>query len=189
MEHVSQSCFDALRRGEPQACEDVFRHYQAFARHVTRRCGVSDMTQDDVIQNAFLKLYQHAAQLQNPQSIAQWLAVTIRNLCFDEFRRVKRASRVADQFSAHQTDLGSVDNSPSDGDLFEGQIYAEAIKEMDQASGGQTLREFYFEGLSVDEIAKRNKEAIGSVTARLSRVRKKLRAVLLKKIKDLGETP
>lgn len=189
MEHISQACFEALKQKENQACEQVYRHYYPFACHVTHRCGITDMMQDDIIQNAFLRLYEHSSQLQGPQVIAQWLAVTIRNLCFDEFRKTARAEKKSELYLVHQSVEQLGHGAPSDTDLFEGRLYAETIKAIDQTSGGDTLRLFYLEGLSVEEIAKRNKEAVSTVTARLSRVRKKLRELLLKKIKDFGDEP
>jgi RNA polymerase sigma factor (sigma-70 family) len=102
MEHISHTCFEALQKGEEQACSITFRHYQGFARHVAYRCGVDPVTADDVIQMAFLKLYAHSAKLDSPSSIAQWLAVSIRNLCLDEFRKNSRTQRKTGAYAEHQ---------------------------------------------------------------------------------------
>ncbi|NBX18691.1 MAG: sigma-70 family RNA polymerase sigma factor [Proteobacteria bacterium] len=182
MEHISRTCFEALQKGEEQACSITFRHYQKFARHVALRCGVDPVTADDVIQMAFLRLYAHSAKLDGPSSIAQWLAVSIRNLCLDEFRKTSRMQRKSDAFAVHRTLMPDEPESPSEEDLFEGRLYAAAIREIDKSPDGQTLRAFYLEGKSIKEIATENREATGTVTARLSRMRKKLRDLLLKKI-------
>lgn len=142
------------------------------------------MRQDDIIQNAFLKLFQHVNHLKEPESLAQWLAVTLRNLCFDEFRKDARDRRkMSDIVNSSQVDSQFTMQSDNEEQLFEGQLHEEAIRTMETTPGGETLRSFYLEGLSVQEIALKNKEAVGTVTARLSRARKKLRETLLKRIK------
>lgn len=188
MEHISQTCFDAMRSGDSQACAEVYRHYFSFAVFVTHRCGVRDMNRDDILQNAFLRLYQSAGNLQGPHVVGQWLAVTIRNLCFDEFRRQQRMRKKSSELAAEHPLLEQQNFKPDDEELFEGQIYSEAIRALSSTSGGETLREFYLDGLSVQEIAARNREAVGTVTARLSRARKKLREVLLQRLGRNGES-
>lgn len=187
MEHISRDCFEALQRGDDQACATTFRHYQRFARHVARRCGVDEVNTDDVVQIAFLKLYQHASKLEAPGSIAQWLAVTIRNLCLDEYRKNTRSQRNVGAFAAQQNSLVVEESEPTDEDLLEGRIYAETIRTIEKTPGGETLKAFYLDGMSVEEIARQNREAVGTVTARLSRMRKKLRDILLKKISNWEE--
>jgi RNA polymerase sigma-70 factor (ECF subfamily) len=187
MEHISQDCFEALQRGDEQACNRTFRHYRGFALHVARRCGMDEQIAEDIVQVAFLRLSRHAPGLEKPNTIAQWLAVTIRNLCLDEFRKSIRSSRTLQNFVRHQETFQSESTEPSVDDKFDGRIYAETIRTLNNIPGGETLKAFYLEGHSVEEIAQKNQEAIGTVTARLSRMRKKLRDILLKKISQWEE--
>lgn len=146
------------------------------------------MRQEDIIQTGFLRLFQSVDQLTRPESIAQWLAVTLRNLCFDEFRKETRNQRKIAEFAqSNENNTDSDFQATNESQLFEGQLYAETIRTLESTAGGDTLHAFYLEGLSVEEIAIRNKEAIGTVTARLSRVRKKLRNALLKKLSESGD--
>lgn len=189
MEHISRSCFEALKKQDQEASKTAYLHYLPFARHVVHRCGVHDMRQDDIIQSGFLKLFQNIEKLEGPNSLAQWLAVTLRNLCFDEFRKETRARRqVIEMMDSTETDSHLNAEVDAESQLFEGRLHAEAIHSLATTPGGDTLRSFYLEGLSVQEIALRNKEAVGTVTARLSRARKKLRETLLNKIRKSEES-
>ncbi|MEY2987707.1 MAG: hypothetical protein RJB13_1228 [Pseudomonadota bacterium] len=187
MQHIDYECFEALKRNENEARSKTYIHYRSFAFYVAKRCNVPTDTAEDVVQMAFIKLYENAYKLESPTSVAQWLAVTLRNLCFDEFRKRTRHSKSMTDYRQHEEMAQTQSQSIPDSALFEGQIYEQAIQIVGASSGGQTLKDFYLKGMSAQEIATQNKEAIGTVTARLSRLRKKLKDTLLSTIKSQQE--
>lgn len=187
MHHIDAECFEALKRNDNDARSKTYLHYRSFAFYVASRCSVPQDIAEDVVQMAFIKLYENAHKLESPTSVAQWLAITLRNLCFDEFRKRQRFSKTISKYKQQEETEKTQSHNAQEEVAFEGHLYEQAIQIVGASPGGQTLMDFYLKGMSTQEIANQNKEAIGTVTARLSRLRKKLKDTLLSTIKSQEE--
>lgn len=61
----------------------------------TNRIG-DKMQAEDIVQNTFAKLWKEKEKLQDGSNIKGWLFTTVRNACFDEFRKRTRDLKVFD---------------------------------------------------------------------------------------------
>lgn len=67
----------------------VHRHQDAIYRHA-RGLGLDHDSSADVVQEAFVKAYDHLEECREGSNYRAWLFRICRNLCFDELRNVRR---------------------------------------------------------------------------------------------------
>ncbi len=121
---------------------------------------------EDIIQEAFLKLYQTEQHFETDENVKAWLIRVTINLCKDALKSTWLKGR---------TELSSdiTCNDKEESILGE---YMNKLKPEYRAA----LLLFYFEGYSVKELAKICGISVSAATTRLSRARKQLKKLLLK---------
>jgi RNA polymerase sigma factor (sigma-70 family) len=68
----------AARRGDAQAWALVRERYGARVRGVARRHRLSAHDVEDVVQNTWLRLFQHIGSIRDPNALGAWLETTAR---------------------------------------------------------------------------------------------------------------
>lgn len=121
---------------------------------------------EDIVQDAFLKLYCCEIVFETEQNMKAWLIRVTINLCKDMLRSSARRLR-----NELITDIPT--DPPEAGGIAE---YITRLKP-EQSS---MIYLYYYEGYSVKEIAKLCRMTVSAVTTRLSRARKQLREMLSK---------
>ena len=122
---------------------------------------------EDILQNVFLKLWQNKKAFESAEHMDKWLT----RVCVNESRNLLRSpfrSRVTELEEA--ADI-QVFDSPRDGDLFRA-VMSLPTKER------TVIHLFYYEDLSVAEIAKTLRISPSAVKTRLNRARNKLKEAL-----------
>lgn len=71
----------------------VRRHQDTIYRHL-RGLGLDHDTSLDIVQDAFLKAFNHLRECREGANFRAWLFRICRNLCFDELRNVRRRTTV-----------------------------------------------------------------------------------------------
>ena len=132
-----------------------------------------DADQDEIVQETFLRLYA-AREGVDPAKARAFLVVTARNLSLDLLRRrnTRRTDLAGEDIAACEASLWNSDNEHDARVAACGQV----VEKIGKTPGGEVFAMFYGEGLSIKEICERTSEAVGTVTARLWRVRQKHRA-------------
>jgi RNA polymerase sigma factor (sigma-70 family) len=69
---------DAARGGHELAWNALVRRYEPSLRGIARRFGLSPMHVDDVVQKAWVTLYEQIDRLRDPEALGGWLATTTR---------------------------------------------------------------------------------------------------------------
>lgn len=121
---------------------------------------------DDAVQEVFLRLFRYAAEFDGEEHLRRWLLRVTVNYCRDVLKSPwrRRLSQLNEGcFPAFQ--------QPEERELYEAVM---ALPEKYRT----VLNLFYYEELSVKEIAGILKIETSAVTTRLSRARKRLKAVL-----------
>lgn len=121
---------------------------------------------EDIVQEAFLKLYCSEIVFETEQNVKAWLIRVTINLCKDMLKSSARRLR-----SELITDI------PAEPPEVSGM--AEYISRLKPEYSG-IIYLYYYEGYSVKEIAKLCRMTVSAVTTRLSRARKQLREMLSK---------
>jgi RNA polymerase sigma factor (sigma-70 family) len=64
--------------------------------HTARSQGLDAGSAEDVVQTAWLRLYQHASSISDPQAILKWIVTTTRREAWSVSRAGRRADLVAE---------------------------------------------------------------------------------------------
>jgi RNA polymerase sigma factor (sigma-70 family) len=102
----------AARTGDGRAWAALVRRLNPMLRGVARRYGLSPSQVDDVVQETWMRLFEHVGRLREPEAVGGWLVVTTRR---EALRQLQ--TRVKEHLSDDR-DLGdSVDGSEPEGEL------------------------------------------------------------------------
>jgi RNA polymerase sigma factor (sigma-70 family) len=72
----------AARAGDDHAWTAMVARNEPMLRSIARRYGLSAAQIDDVLQIAWMRLFEHIARLREPDAVGAWLAVTVRREAF-----------------------------------------------------------------------------------------------------------
>ena len=122
---------------------------------------------DDAVQEVFLRLYQRAEPFDSPEHLRRWLLRVTLNYCRDVLKSPWRRRRVS---------LESLPELPAFQREEERVLYQTVMSLPEKYR--TVLDLFYYEELSVKEIAGLLGLEVSAVTTRLSRARKKLKEIL-----------
>ena len=147
------------------AWQRLFDLYAGFVFSIARSKGLNDADADDIVQTVFERLMRRRPVFESREHEKAWLIRTAVNLCLTDLRTESRHGEL-----------------PLNEDIA--QSYGEESYEVLDAV--QTLPTpdryavylYYYEGYGVREIGKLLKEPEGTISSRLSRARKKLKALL-----------
>jgi RNA polymerase sigma-70 factor (ECF subfamily) len=152
--------------------EDVFEELSFKYRDRLYRSAVamtrSESDADDLVQETFVRAYRCAPRFEGKSAIYTWLYGIMRNVQLDRWRKVKRDPML--------TDFSDFDVEDESG--FEGGTKIEVVHQEVSTladSSREVIRLFYFDELSVEEIAEKLNCAEGTIKSRLFHARKKLK--------------
>ena len=137
---------------------------------------------DDVVQNVCIKLHKHRTVLAEIENIDNWLFYVVRNHCYDDLRKQKsKSGNISYEYNADY-----IDTIFKDDDILQGYIRRERNRTVkncvDELSEGLKLPVllYYFEDMSVDEVAKVLDMPATTVKWRLHTARLKLKIKIIK---------
>jgi RNA polymerase sigma-70 factor (ECF subfamily) len=171
---------EAIRRclsGDREAFAHLVRQYQAQVLGLCYRMTGSREDAADIAQQAFLKAYQHLHTHDPALPFRPWLLKIATNECVSFLRRHGRQRAVPDEAVLQE----AADPTPSPLALME---LADDRAEVRQAVLALPLPyrtvilQYYFEGLSYQEIANRSGMAIGTISTHLFRAKQLLKRIL-----------
>ena len=144
----------------------VERHQDMVYRVALHSLG-TPQDADDAVQEVFLRLYQRAEPFDSPEHLRRWLLRVTLNYCRDVLKSPWRRRRVS---------LESLPELPAFQREEERVLYQTVMSLPEKYR--TVLDLFYYEELSVREIAALLHIEVSAVTTRLSRARGKLKDVL-----------
>ena len=144
----------------------VERHQDMVYRVALHALG-SPQDADDAVQEVFLRLYQRAEPFDSPEHLRRWLLRVTVNYCRDVLKSPWRRRRVS---------LESLPELPAFQREEERVLYQTVMSLPEKYR--TVLDLFYYEELSVREIAGLLHIEVSAVTTRLSRARGKLKDAL-----------
>ena len=144
----------------------VERHQDMVYRVALHSLG-TPQDADDAVQEVFLRLYQRAEPFDSPEHLRRWLLRVTLNYCRDVLKSPWRRRRVS---------LESLPELPAFQREEERVLYQTVMSLPEKYR--TVLDLFYYEELSVREIAALLHIEVSAVTTRLSRARGKLKDAL-----------
>jgi RNA polymerase sigma factor (sigma-70 family) len=86
----------AARTGDHRAWERLYDRFSPMLRGIARSYRLSPSDVDDVLQNSWLRLFDHIDRIREPTAVAGWLATTTRRECLRLLQLPLRESPTAD---------------------------------------------------------------------------------------------
>ena len=148
-------------------CAQVIRHQDALFR-AAKAILRSDEDAEDAVQEAICAAFAAREQLRDPERFKAWMLRIVVNQCY-ELCRKRKPTVDLDQVADY---LPAGDQDPTE----QLTLWQAVLSLSDDLRAAVTL--FYYEGLSVREIAAALNISESAVKTRLSRGREKLRRLL-----------
>lgn len=156
---------------DPEVLRALVDNHTRFLAFLERRVGSRDLA-EDILQEAYVRGWQHAGSLRNTESAMAWFYRVLRNAITDHFRRQDSQRRTLDRISAEARD----DVAASDPEL-EAAVCACVVGLVDtlKPEYATALRKVELEGMSVRGYAEEAGITAGNAGVRLHRAREGLR--------------
>lgn len=145
-------------------------------RYMAKRTGGNRALAEDVVQESFLRALATWRTAAPPDAPLAWLKRVARNVLIDILRRNKGELR-------HRAGLDPVADGPAAADPFESLELFLAIASLGRKKA-RVIEAFYYDGLSVKEIAAEMAISARAVEGYLRRARQALKALLPESKKD-----
>ena len=173
------SLIEQFKDGDQSAFERIVKTYQDRIYNLCRYLLGNSQDAEDAAQDVFIKAYRKLKDFRPESSLYTWLYRIGVNTCLDHKRKY-RPEPLKDQSLVE----GLLSAEPSPERSYQskeiGQAIQAALAQLPKNSRAViVLKEI--EGLSYEEMAEVLNTSIGTVKSRISRARKELRRLLLKK--------
>lgn len=142
---------------------------------------------EDVVQEAFLQVQLKLKKLSNPWAFERWLYKITINLCYEQIRKKgKKETTCIDEILEQQEDVMISDSYSLEETVIQNELYRSINDKVNILSDKHrmVLVLFYFNELSVTEIAEILSTTEGTVKSRLFYARKLLKETLEKSKSD-----
>jgi len=178
---IDQKIVD-LTRGMVQANEDAYREFtRNYASRLHRYLLVftrgHETTAQELLQQTIIKVARNMRIFYSESELWNWLAVLARNCAIDEERKRARHWSMLLRFW-QKREISSEESAETDFSHFVG-LELESLAEDERL----LLKRKYIDGVSVRELAVEFKTSEKGIESKLSRLRKKLKEAVLKRIK------
>lgn len=184
---------EKLKAGDGGEWERAWEPLCWVARNVVEGYheNIGDLLEDDFIMDAIIKAHEHIQEFNSIGHLRAWITITTRNAIRDELDRIGRIKHgggnlqsleeMQEEDSEHSNGPG--DDQPRRDDVADeqqitpdqathllqlSQLHEKAFEHVDNRYAN-VVRDFYFERLTQQEIAKKRGLAIGSIGAYLDR--------------------
>ncbi|CAN5223517.1 MAG: RNA polymerase sigma factor [Gemmatimonadetes bacterium] len=168
------------RGGDQRAFRELMAAYQDYFYGLARRYAQSHEDAADVLQEAFVKVFQHLGRLTRPEAFFPWARRIIINTALDHIRRRRRVSEFEVQAAEGLEGGEDVRLEPPDRGVERGEFFRKVERALRALPPRQreivTLHDI--EGLTTEEIARRCECPPATVRSNLFYGREKLRRFL-----------
>jgi RNA polymerase sigma-70 factor (ECF subfamily) len=173
----------AMAKGDEMAYRDFYHAYfDRLLRYLLVVARGHEESAREALQLTLLRVVRHVRAFPDEAAFWSWLTVVARSALTDETRKRSRYFAFLDRFTFHSA-AGQSSGPAGEADdqlqaLLESRLRSLPCEEQD------LVRQKYFEGQSVREIAGRLLTTEKAVESRLSRIRRKLKEAVLAALKD-----
>ena len=177
MTDVNQLLKDAAD-GDDNAFDTLIDMYRPMMRKIAKLYTHANDV-DDVIQNAWIKIIKYRDRLSTVENMENWLFYVVRNSCYDNNKRSKHEI-VSYEYNAEYFDSMFKDESILDYYLRK-ETNETLSQYIDELPDGLKLPVmlYYFQEMSVDEVAKTMNLPNSTIKWRLHTARLKLKTKII----------
>jgi RNA polymerase sigma-70 factor (ECF subfamily) len=175
-EHDIEFLVDKIKQGDKEAFMKVVNLYQKKIFALTYSMVREREDALDLVQEAFLRLYEKIYSYRKGENFNAWLMQIVRNLSIDFLRRKKsRKSDSLESLDIEREDLSSPNENP--GKFSPREMIYQAAAELPERQRLVFIFH-HFEDLKYEEIATRLNISIGTVKSLHFKAIKKMRRIL-----------
>ncbi len=173
--NTSQSLVDAFLQGDKKAFNQLVKLHQEYCLYKAQKIVRDPELAKDLVQESFIQAYKHITSLRNRSNFKSWMGGIVRNVCHNFIRRNKNKTT---PLEGHLEDraIEECEYTPAEHERFQHQIN-KAIDNL-PLHQKQIIQDFYYQNLSVREIAKLRDLTESNVKIKLYRARKRLRDLM-----------
>lgn len=182
METNDQPLIDTILAGNPQSFSLLVDRYKDLVFTLAIRMLKHREEAEEVSQDTFIKVFRSLNRFKGDSKFSTWIYKIAYHTCLDKLKKNKREQHVFAINEYTDIQVETVDNAL---DMMEKEERKRAIQECLQLLPSKDiaiLTLFYFEGLSLNEIAKIIDITANNVKVKLFRSRKKLTGILRDKL-------
>jgi RNA polymerase sigma-70 factor (family 1) len=170
-------CIKAFKNGEEDAFKNIFKLFHARLCFFARGLVLEETEAEDIIQDAFLKLWERRTNFEDFHSIKAFLYLTIKNAC----RNLYKHQQVIDKYN-NAVLPSLLEENTILSRIIEAEVVEEVFGALQQLPNGsrQVLHLSYFQGLSNQEVADQLQISINTVKTQKVRALHLLRGIMIK---------
>lgn len=182
-EPLEQTLLVEAQQGDSNAYEDLQLMLQPAIHRFVQRMLNDPMLTEDIVQEVFIKFYQHLGNIDPPEKLRPYLYRIARNRCYDELRRMGRHESVSldDEPVEVYVSFTQAHTEPKPDDVTHWLLLGIEVREaIDQLPESQrrALILSSEEEMSYAEIAEIEGVSLGTVKSRIYYAKKNLRQYL-----------
>lgn len=175
MNQQEQNILKACQQNDRKAQFALYQLYKGKMLGLCRRYAISNAEAEDILQEAFIKVFKNINKIQKNESLGGWIRNIVVNTAIDFYRKSRYQT-----FEVQYED--ALEKPDNDFFILEKLTNEEIINTMQQLPNGyrMVLNLYVIEGYSHDEIAKMLNISVGTSKSQLSRAKEQLRTHLKK---------
>lgn len=172
---------ERVLKGDKNAFRFLVDKYKSMALTIAYRVVKSESTAEDIAQQAFIKAYSNLHSFSKTSKFSNWLYRIVYNTSITYIRNTKK---LHENYEENINQLDLTEDHNYDHEENKKQIVQNAIDKLPQDEA-TIITLYYFDEISVKEVAEIVNISESNVKIKLFRARKKLEEFLQKKREEL----
>ena len=184
---LSSSAEDAellrrIRSADPVAFESLYDLYGSVAYGVALRITLDEALAQDVVQDAFIAVWRHAADYDPGRgSLKTWLLAIVHHSAVDELRKRRSVQSLPDEHDEPPAALTLPDVWGQVSSRLDASHVRDAFARLPEAQR-EVLLLAYYQGLTSEAIAEKTHAPLGTVKSRMRLGLQRLRRALIAEV-------
>ena len=172
---------ERMREGDEAAFTEFYESYcDRLYRYLLLLTRGNENLARDLLQTTMTKVMQQMREFEDEKRLWNWLAAIARNNFIDSLRRAQRAPQIVPLVAEDGPEMPASSSNDSERMLLD--ALDRAMIELDPEARA-LIEAFYFKNGSYQSLAEQQDTTPKAVESKLARVRQKLRATLLRKLR------
>lgn len=168
--------------GDPQAYTFLVNKYKDMVFTLAVRMLRNNEEAEEVAQDAFVKAYAKLNKFKGDSKFSTWLYKVVYNTSLDKLKKLKKDALVVPIENVTERSLHTIDNALEQMQNKERTVAIQQCIALLSADERALLTLFYFDEMSLKEIAEVTATSVNNLKVKLFRSRKKLAAIIEAKV-------
>lgn len=171
-----------IKTGDTKAFTVLVDRYKDLVFTLAIRMLKNREEAEELAQDTFVKVYKSLDKFKGESKFSTWIYRVAYNSCLDRLKRNKRQLNEVEinEFTEHN--IKTLDNALDNLEMYEQQKTIQNCLQQLPSEDGFLMTLYYYEELSLDEIATIVNIEANTVKVRLFRIRKKLAGILKQRL-------